>query len=103
MKTRVARRQIAAAAEPRGDLGPARDGHGHPAPTASRLEVVPSSASVRKWFWDVESLIVEQGQRGVLGDEQQVDAAVVVEVAGGQSAAQPGDLPGVPGAVRDVE
>jgi hypothetical protein len=30
--------------------------------------------------------IAEQGERTILGDEQQFDAAVVVEVAGRQSA-----------------
>ena len=64
--------------------------------------MVPSSASVRKWFGDADS-IVQQGQRGVLRDEQHVDAAVVVEVADGQSAPQPGHLPGRPGAVGDVD
>jgi hypothetical protein len=47
--------------------------------------------------------IAEQGEQKVLGDEQQVDAAVVVQVAGRQSAPQPRDLPGRPGTVRDVD
>ncbi len=46
--------------------------------------------------------VVEVGERAVLRDEQEVDAAVVVQVAHGQAAADPRDLPGRPRAVAHV-
>ena len=71
------------------------------APTASRLEAVPSRRSVRQW--PPVGPVVEVGQGLVLRDDHQVDPAVVVEVARGQPAADPRDAPGRPGAVADVD
>src|SRR5262249_52972701 len=47
-------------------------------------------------------LVVEIGQGLAIGDDQQVEPAVVVKVAGGQATTDPGDLPrraGAPGHV----
>ena len=46
--------------------------------------------------------VVEVGQRRVLRDEQQVDAAVVVEVADGQAAADPRDASRAAPAARET-
>ena len=46
---------------------------------------------------------MEIGQRLVLGEDHRVDAAVVVEVAGGQAAADALDLPAAPGLVGDID
>ena len=48
-------------------------------------------------------LIVQQGERGILRDDDHIGSAVVVQVADGQSTPQPGESPGGPGAVRDVD
>ena len=85
MKTGVARREIAASAEPRGDLSPARDSDSN-----SRSDGIPVRGGPFEPERDEMVLglgpIVEQGERNVLGDEQQIDAAVVVQVADRESA-----------------
>ena len=47
--------------------------------------------------------VVEVRQRLALADQEQVDAAVVVEVAGRQAPPDPRDAPRGPGSVRDVD
>ena len=43
------------------------------------------------------------GQRLVLGEDQRIDAAVVVEVAGGQAATDALDLPALTRLVGDID
>jgi hypothetical protein len=95
VKTGVAPRQVSASAEPRGDLSPARDGHGHPRADGVAVRGGPLEPEGEEMVWG-RSPIAEQGEREVLGDEQQVNAAVVVQVAGRQSTPQPGGLARAP-------
>ena len=85
MKTGVARRQVAASAETCSDLSPARGGHGHPRADGVAIRGGPLEPEGEEMVLR-RGPIAEQGERKILGDEQQVDAAVVVEVAGRQSA-----------------
>ena len=58
------------------------------APTASRFEAVAFEPERQRAA--ALGPVVEVGQRAVLGEDQEVDPAVVVEVAGGQPAADAG-------------
>ena len=63
------------------------------APTASRFDPVALQAEGDEMA-GVLGPVVEVGQGLVLGEDQGVDPAVVVEVADGQAAADPRDRPG---------
>ncbi len=68
------------------------------APTASRLEAGADPSSLKVTKWPAGPSVVEIGQRFALGDDHQVEPAVVVEVADGQATADARYLPGCAGA-----
>jgi hypothetical protein len=100
VKSGVACRLVAASAEPHGDLRPARNGHGHPRTDGVAIGGGPLKLQRKEMvlgfdLWMVLGLepIVEHGERVVLAEQDQVDAAIVFEVAGRKSAAQSEDAP----------
>src|SRR5579875_2245165 len=89
----VVRRLVAPAADPlpglpaSGDCDTHQRAHGiavGPGPFQGKADGVPNPPAP----------VVEIGQGLALGEDDQVEPAVVVEVAGGQSAPDPGDRPG---------
>src|SRR5262249_57417053 len=95
-------RQVAATAEPRRDLTPAPGGDRDPGADAVAIGGGSLEGEGQEVAGGGSRLVVEQGQRGALGDDQDVDAAVVVDVADGQSAAKSEDRPGISGLFRDI-
>ena len=73
------------------------------APTPSRLDVVPSSRNETAWPAVSRVWLWKKTSGRVLRHRYQVDAAVVVEIARGQGAADPRDGPGRPGLPGDVD
>src|SRR5688572_18081478 len=102
MQPRVARREVAAAAEPRRNLAPAPGGHRYSGADAAAIGGDSRETQGQAVAGAGSRLMAEQGQRCPLADDQDVHAAVVVEVTDGQPAAQAEDLPGRPGPFGDV-
>src|SRR5688500_2392325 len=102
MQPRVARRQVAAAAEPRRGLAARPGGHGDPGADAVATGDDSLEGQGQEEAGAGSRLVAEQGQRRPLADDQDVLATVVVDVADGQPAAQAEDLPGGPSPFGDV-
>ena len=99
VEPRVAGRQVAAAADAPGDLAAAAGGDRDRRPDGVAVRPRPLEAEGHE-VARPRRLVVEGDQRLVLRDDQDVDAAVVVEVADGQPAADAGHLPRGPGPRR---
>ena len=83
MQPRVTRRQVAATAEPRRDLTPAARGHRDLGADAVAIGGDPLEGQGEEVAGGGNGLVVEQGQWVRLADDQDVHAAVVVNVADG--------------------
>src|SRR5262249_47050120 len=101
MEARVAGRLVAATADAPGLLATARDDDGD----AGSDGVAVGGGPLRAGRQGVGGggLVVEVSQRLALAEQEQVDTAIVVEIARRQAAADPGDAPRGPGSVRDVD
>ena len=101
VEPRIGGGQVAAAADALGDLAtaPARDRH----PGADAVAVGGGPFEAEGEEVAARGPVVEIGQGRVLGDDQEVEPAVVVEVADGQPAADAGDRPGGAGRLGDVD
>ena len=93
MQSRVARRLVAASALARDDLAPAERSKRHPCAHGVPIGFRAFEAN-GQIMADAFRLVVEVSDGLILREDQGVDAAVVVEIAGGQAAADALNLPG---------